>query len=310
MAIDPASVDWTAARRASYLLRQTFRYEYPEPINDLKHRLVVIPPERFGDQRRLRHHVLVAGRAQGVLSNAERAQGALSAEIDGLQCADKADKFGNVVFEVFAPRVRQAIEFAAEVSVERHAAEPNRLGNGWLADGYLLEQSPLTAADGRILRAAEKLHDSAEWGLPLADRINDWVYQSMTYRMGATGVRTTAAEALAMGTGVCQDYAHLMLAVCRACGLPARYVSGHLLGQGGTHAWVEVVLPTRDGTGEAIAWTFDPTHASRGGMGHVTIAIGADYSDVAPTSGSYVSRTRGRLIASKKVTLTDVSYLG
>jgi len=300
MAIDPASIDWTVARRASYLLKQTFRYEYPEPIRDLNHRLVVIPPERFGDQRRLRHRLSVAGRAQGTLA----------AEVDGVECADRADRFGNVIVEVFAPRVSEAIEFVAEVSVERRAAEPNRLAGGWPAEGYLLEQSCLTTANARILRAAEELADSAEWGLPLADRINDWVYQSMTYRVGATGVRTAAAEALAVGAGVCQDYAHLMLAVCRACGLPARYVSGHLLGQGGTHAWVEVVLPTKDGTGDAIAWTFDPTHAGRGGLGYVTIAVGADYSDVAPTSGSYVSRTRGRLIASKKVTLTDVSYAG
>ncbi len=298
MAIDPASVDWTVARRASYLLRQTFRYEYPEPILDLNHRLVVIPPERFGDQRRLRHN--------------------FSIELDGVQFVDRTraragrtlekDKFGNVVFEVFAPRVSGAIEFVAEVSVERHVEVPNRLADGWLADGYLLEPSRLTAPDRRILRAAEALADSAEWGLPLADRINDWVYQSLTYRIGATGVRTTAAEALALGTGVCQDYAHVMLAICRACAVPSRYVSGHLLGQGGTHAWVEVVLPTNDGTGDAIAWTFDPTHAGRGGLGYLKIAVGADYSDVAPTSGSYLSGTRGRLTASKKVTLTDVSY--
>jgi transglutaminase-like putative cysteine protease len=97
-----------------------------------------------------------------------------------------------------------------------------------------------------------------------------------------------------------------MLAVCRACGLPSRYVSGHLLGQGGTHAWVEVVLPTRDGTGDAIAHAFDPTHASRGGLGYVTVAVGADYSDVAPTSGTYLSGSSGTLTASKRVTLTDV----
>ena len=290
MAIDPASVDWTVARRASFLLKQTFRYEYPEPISDLNHRLVVIPPERFGDQRRLRHR--------------------LSVELDGVECANRADKFGNMIVEIFAPRVPEAIEFVAEVAIERRASEPNRLADGWLADGYLLEHSVLTAPDDRILSAARELGESAEWGLPLADAINDWVYQSMTYKMGATGVRTTAAEALAIGTGVCQDYAHLMLAVSRVCGLPARYVSGHLLGQGGTHAWVEVVLPTMDGTGDAIAWTFDPTHAGRGGLGYVTIAVGADYSDVAPTSGSYVSRSIGRLIAVKKVTLTDVSYAG
>jgi transglutaminase-like putative cysteine protease len=99
-----------------------------------------------------------------------------------------------------------------------------------------------------------------------------------------------------------------MLAVCRACGLPSRYVSGHLLGQGGTHAWVEVVLPTNDGTGDAIAWPFDPTHASRGGLGYVTIAVGGDYSDVAPTSGTYLSSLMGRLVTRKTVTLTGLDY--
>jgi transglutaminase-like putative cysteine protease len=132
----------------------------------------------------------------------------------------------------------------------------------------------------------------------------------MTYKHGATTVSTTASEALAIGHGVCQDYAHIMLAVCRACGLPSRYVSGHLLGQGGSHAWVEVLLPTNDGSGDAIAWTFDPTHASRGGLGYVTVAVGGDYLDVAPTSGTYRSTARGRLISSKRVTLTELRYGG
>jgi transglutaminase-like putative cysteine protease len=267
-------------------LRQTFRYEYPEPIRDLNHRLVVIPPERFGDQRRLRHQ--------------------LSVDAADVSFENRKDRFGNVIIDVFAPRVSDAIEFTAEVSVERHAAEPNRLPDGWLADGYLLEASPLTAADDRILRAAESLASSADWGLPLADRINDWVYQSMTYQHGVTGVRTTASEALALGSGVCQDYAHVMLAVARACGLPSRYVSGHLLGEGGSHAWVEVVLPTRDGTGDAVGSTFDPTHASRGGLNYVTIAVGSDYSDVAPTSGTYRSAASGRLFTRKRVTLTNL----
>ena len=286
MAIEPSSVDWSAARRASYLVRQTFRYEYPEPIRDLSHRLVVIPPERFGDQRRLWHDVSVG--------------------LDGARLENRFDRFGNVIFDIFAPQVVDSIEFVAEVSVERRPAEPNRLADGWLADGYLLEPSPLTHADDRLMRAADDLAEAAEWGLPLADRINDWVYQSMTYRHGATGVRTTAAEALELGVGVCQDYAHVMLALCRACGLPSRYVSGHLLGQGGTHAWVEVILPAGDGTGDAIAHAFDPTHASRGGLGHVTVAVGADYSDVAPTSGTYVSGARGRLTATKRVSLLEI----
>src|SRR3989442_14371823 len=118
MAIEPASVDWSSARRASYLVRQTFRYEYPEPIRDLSHRLVVIPPERFGDQRRLWHE--------------------LSVGLDGVQLEDKRDRFGNVVVDVFAPRVPSAIEVAVQVSVERRTGEPHRLGDGWLAERYLL----------------------------------------------------------------------------------------------------------------------------------------------------------------------------
>jgi len=282
--IDPASVDWTRARRASYQLKQTFRYEYPAPVLNLNHRLVVVPPERFGGQRRLSHNVSVI--------------------LDGARIENRSDRFGNVVYDVFAPRVPGVVEFIAEVAVER-AATPNRLTDGWLGDRYLLEPSRLTEADDSISRAADDLIEQAEWGLSLADRINDWVYQSMTYRHGVTGVRTTAAEALALGAGVCQDYAHVMLAMCRACRLPSRYVSGHLLGQGGTHAWVEVVLPTDDGTGDAIAHAFDPTHASRGGLGYVTVAVGADYSDVAPTSGTF-SGLRGTLTATKRVTLTEI----
>jgi len=288
MAIDIASVSWPAARRARYSVTQSFRYEYPEPVRDLKHRLVVIPPERFGDQRRLRHQVLVG--------------------LDGVSLDDREDRFGNNVVEVFAPQVMSAIEFDVDISVERRAAQPNRLPDGWLADGYLLQPSALTTPDARIRSIADEMCASAQSGLELADRINSWVHESMTYEYGVTGVRTTAAEALAQGAGVCQDYAHIMLTVCRACGLPARYVSGHLLGQGGTHAWVEVVLPTNDGTGDAIAWPFDPTQASRAGLGHVTIAVGADYSDVAPTSGTYVSPRLGRLETTKTVTLTELEY--
>jgi len=286
--IDPVGVDWSSVRRSAYLLEQTFRYDYPAPIRHLDHRLVVIPPERFGDQRRLDHRLDVGGR--------------------GVRVENQIDRFGNVVVAVFAPRIAASVEFTARVSVERHAGEPHRLEAGWLGDGYLLDATRLTVPDARIRRAAERLKASAAWGLPLAESINDWVYQSMTYQDGLTGVRTTAAEALSVGRGVCQDYAHLMLSVCRACDLPARYVSGHLVGEGGSHAWVEVVLPTNDGTGDAIAWTFDPTHASRGGLNYVTIAVGGDYHDVAPTSGTYQAPVHGRLKSHKRVTLTELDY--
>ena len=284
------SLDWAAARRVSYRLEQSFRYDYPEPIRDLRHRLVVIPPERFGDQRRLDHRLEVEG--------------------SGSLVSDRLDEFGNLVLEVVAPEVVASIEFRAEVRVERRAGEPHRLADGWLSAAYLLEPTRLTAVDGHLELVAARLAASVSWGLELADRINDWVYQSMSYQAGVTDVTTTASQALALGRGVCQDYAHVMLALCRACRLPARYVSGHLIGEGGTHAWVEVLLPAGDGSGEAIAWPFDPTHASRGGLNHVSIAVGGDYADVAPTSGTYNAAVAGRLTSRKRVELTEVELAG
>jgi len=273
---------------ATYKVRQTFRYDYAEPIRDLKHRLIVIPPEQFGDQRRTYHDVLV--------------------ELDEVRVSDRRDRFGNHVVEVFAPQVQSAIEFVAEVTVERRASVPNVLEGGWPPAEHLLEPTRLTEADLRIAAEAAVLSENVGWGLALADRINDWVYASLTYRHGVTGVKTTAAEALALGAGVCQDYAHLMLAMCRACRLPARYVSGHMVGMGGTHAWVEVVLPDERGSGSpgnAVAHAFDPTHAARPGLGYVTIAAGRDYADVAPTSGTYrAGGGSGKLTTTKQVTLT------
>jgi transglutaminase-like putative cysteine protease len=130
----------------------------------------------------------------------------------------------------------------------------------------------------------------------------------MRYGFGATQVSTTAAEALAVGEGVCQDYAHIMLALCRLCGLPARYVSGHLLGEGGSHAWVEVLLADPDTPSETVAHAFDPTHGCAAGPGYLTVAVGRDYADVAPTSGWYRSRFGGSLVTRKRVGIVEVEY--
>ena len=80
------------------------------------------------------------------------------------------------------------------------------------------------------------------WGAGVAALVGSRVHDHFAYEWGVTGVETTAAEAWAAVRGVCQDYAHCMVAISRLCGLPARYVSGHLLGDGGTHAWVEVLV--------------------------------------------------------------------
>ena len=103
---------------------------------------------------------------------------------------------------------------------------------------------------------------------------------AIAFQIGVTGVRTPAAMALHLGRGVCQDFAHLLLCVLRLLAIPARYVSGQLLGEGVPHAWVECLVD-----GEVIA--YDPTHGRRARLDYVTVAVGRDFADVTPTSGVF-----------------------
>jgi transglutaminase-like putative cysteine protease len=120
----------------------------------------------------------------------------------------------------------------------------------------------------------------------------------MSYGFARTGVQTTAGQVLAAGHGVCQDYAHLMLALCRLLGIPARYVSGHLVGEGGTHAWVEVLQPVPGHTVEIVAW--DPPHDRPTDLRYLTVAVGRDYRDVAPVSGTYCGPDAGWLSTARR----------
>ena len=97
-----------------------------------------------------------------------------------------------------------------------------------------------------------------------------------------------------------------MVALCRLCGLPARYVSGHLLGDGGTHAWVEVLVQEPGGAVRAIP--FDPTHDRRAGPRYVTVAVGRDYGDVPPTSGTFEAPFPGVLSTHKRAAVVRVEY--
>lgn len=287
--LDHDGVDWSRVRRTAYLLHQHVRYEYPAPIHDLRHQLVIVPPCVHGDQRRLLHRVDISGALARTRAH--------------------LDDFGNHVIDVRASRVAEAIDFEAWVVVERTSGVGPALVPAEVAsDPRLLDPTPLTHPDGSLREVARALARGNPGPLELARRINGWVHEELEYEHGVTSVETTAAEALALGRGVCQDYAHVMVVLCRLGGLPARYVSGHLLGEGGTHAWVEVLLPAPDRDGLAVAVPFDPTHAGRPGLSYLTVAVGRDYDDVAPTSGTFRAGYGGQLSAQKRLGLTAVEF--
>ncbi len=125
---------------------------------------------------------------------------------------------------------------------------------------------------------------------PLADTLMalmEAVAGRLKYEKGVTRARTHVGEALVLGCGVCQDYAHLAIGACRALGLPARYVSGYVndTGEVATHAWCQVWA------GDSAGWVeFDPTHLTFVGDDYVMTAVGRDYNDVPPNRGLWKGR--------------------
>lgn len=161
---------------------------------------------------------------------------------------------------------------------------------GLEADEYLTP-SPLVNPSS-VLTAATIAGNHADTLLDTVRNVNEWVYQQVRYQRGATSVFTTAADVLESLVGVCQDKTHLALGMMRALGIPARYVSGLLTRQPGeTHAWLEFLHPD-------CGWlAADPT---RGvvidtGTDYLKFAVGRDYSEVPPVTGSFVSRGDGHL---------------
>ena len=283
---DHQALDLDAAETVTYVLEQKFRYDYDEPVSSLRHKLVVVPPVRHGGQHLRAHRVEVGG-----VSARRRL---------------RRDGRGNTVVQFQADRIEGgAVEFRIAALLQRVRDDGLPvLPAAALHRRDLLAPTVLTRPDERLRDWAAELTDADDTPLERAERMSAAVHAEMTYQYGITSVGTPAAQALAGGRGVCQDYAHILLALCHAAELPARYVSGHLLGQGGTHAWVEVVVPVQD---HAVAVPLDPCNGRRAGSRYVTVATGRDYRDVAPTSGSYVGTSASRLTASRRVGVLEAA---
>jgi transglutaminase-like putative cysteine protease len=239
------------------LLDERIRYRYSGPVTNLRQQLRIVPPPAHGAQRRRSWRFGVDG-------------------VESWRARTYLDRFGNVAIDVHVPRVDETVEFVLDTEVEgsAHAGET-------VADRRYHSFTRLTGPDPALRKLAS--------GTDRCDvaTICSRVHEAIEYEWGVTGVRTTAAEALAGGRGVCQDYAHIMLATCRLVGLAARYVSGHLTGEGGSHAWVEVMRPHPRRPDVWLVEGWDPTHNRRANCEYMVVATGRDYADVAPMSGTY-----------------------
>jgi transglutaminase-like putative cysteine protease len=207
------------------------------------------------------------------------------------------DAFGTTVhsFDLHQPHDYLTVVGNSHTETSAPIAMVNQLGwrelhSDRCKDRYFeyLQPTALVDVDESMQTTVEALA-ATESPLAAASAVFDIVRDRFTYTPGSTAVYTPATEAFHAAQGVCQDFAHVSLALLRAVGIPARYVSGYVhnrpdarLGEsviGESHAWVDVW------TGDW--WGYDPTGDVAVGERHVVVASGRDYKDVAPLKGVY-----------------------
>lgn len=264
-----------------YSVRHVTRYRYDAPVRESVMQLYM-QPKSDGVQRLQSFQVATHPRA-------------------GLQAY--TDHFGNAVYHFDVPGVHQELTVEVEAEVERlsQPAPPEWVdASAWeaLARPQVLGEHYDMLADRGVAQTTPALERFVEErGLAKLDdpmttlrRLNRVLFDAFGYAPEETEVDSPIDVALAKRKGVCQDFAHIMLAIARKWGIPARYVSGYLHTKrdagdrsmaDATHAWVEALVPGAGWIG------FDPTNNVLAGERHIRVAIGRDYDDVPPVRGVF-----------------------
>ena len=221
------------------------------------------------------------------------------------------DVFGNTKHVLNVHGEHGSLELVTRSTVERErpAPLPDALGpDAWEEvrswrddfDCWDFTHPSVYARPSPALAAFVDELNIAAGGDPLESllRLSDTLHRSFEYVPGSTSAASPIEDTLKSRKGVCQDYAHVMIAIARSWGVPARYVSGYLYveGQDGdaavqyaSHAWVECRLP-------GLGWVgFDPTNRCLAGERHIRVGVGRDYHDVAPVRGIFLGGGSTRL---------------
>ncbi|MBS9476849.1 transglutaminase family protein [Ancylobacter radicis] len=280
-----------------YDIHQTTAYSYAFAVPVARHVVRMVPVDRPG-QRVVASH--------------------FSVEPEPVEWTETRDFFGNQVvhIRIETPHTEFRVRTRARVEVQPSPDWDADTAPGWEAVreavAATLDMSPASPVHyvfpSHIVPLSAPITDWAAASFPagramIAGAIDlmHRLHEEFTYDSRATEVTTPALEAFTIRRGVCQDFAHIMIAGLRGLGLPAAYVSGflrtepppgkeRLQGADATHAWVAVWC------GAAIGWVgLDPTNALRVSTDHVVLAVGRDYSDVAPIGGVLLGSGRQKL---------------
>jgi transglutaminase-like putative cysteine protease len=216
----------------------------------------------------------------------------------GIQPRTYRDGYGNNVhyFNLVRPHTRLNVTSRSVVETGRELdADPGEN----LVQDFLRFRSPVKDVPGvRQLASRHPIVDPGSGASVEAalDELTLAISRDFAYDRAVTNVYSAVDDVLALRAGVCQDFAHLFIAVARAMGVPARYVSGYIhqpntaaAVTSASHAWSEAWVPGRGWIG------YDATHPVRTSEHHVRLAVGRDYSDAAPTRGIYVGSATGSM---------------
>ena len=218
------------------------------------------------------------------------------------------------IFEIQPPHQELIIESASAVSTKSHTLSRDAVTSplSHLPEYHQLERcydfiqpSALVAVSPEVWRlAVDACHGITDiWQSAVA--IMRFIHSNFRYVPDSTNVSTHMNEVLHQRRGVCQDFAHVMLGMCRALKIPARYVSGYiyngrtdqLIGSQASHAWCEIYLPD-------LGWQgLDPTNDKPTDERFVKVAVGRDYSDAAPVKGHFRGSPSGKMSVEVEVTL-------
>ena len=240
------------------------------------------------------------------------------------------DYLGNTVHHFDVPGRHKQLSIVADalVDVQPAAALPEWLGeNAWkqldemIAQGDYIEmlmESHFGQSTELLEQFAQELDVESRQKARTSDplklvlELNALLYSKIAYVPKSTRVDSPIDHALESRQGVCQDFAHIMIALTRRIGIPCRYVSGYLFhragdrtrsAEGATHAWVEALLPT-------LGWVgLDPTNNVPAGERHVRTSVGRDYADVPPTKGVFKGSADSQLLVSVRVASADAPPL-
>jgi transglutaminase-like putative cysteine protease len=274
-----------------YDIRQTTICTYASPVAYARHVLRLTPIDRTGQ------HVHIAS-LQILPEPSQRREGQdfFGNRITRITLGERHDKLTVkistrvAVDEIAAP---EALTTPAFEAVREEVFATTEIGK--MSPAHFLFPSRMVSLDPEICEYARQ---SFAPGRPLLEGTIDLMYRikaDMVYDTGATTVTTTPPMSFALRRGVCQDFAHIMISGLRGIGLPSAYVSGYLRtapkqgaaglqGSDAMHAWVLVWC------GSTTGWIgLDPTNAMLASDDHITMAVGRDYTDVAPIDGVIVA---------------------